>query len=122
MKRFALSTLAALAAVVASEQQAKAWFNFGVGSSTSANISWGGRHSGHFALRVKDARLAREHFRAAGVSIAETTLIPHCDRFFVNDPDFNRIELHLDATDRLPSGDGRVASILLRSIELEPTP
>src|SRR5438105_2222398 len=31
-------------AVAASEQQAKAWFNFGVGSSTSANISWGGRH------------------------------------------------------------------------------
>jgi hypothetical protein len=42
MKRFAFATLAALAAVVASEQQAKAWFNLGVGSSTNFNISWGG--------------------------------------------------------------------------------
>src|ERR1051326_3157070 len=42
MKRFALATLAALAAVVASEQQAKAWFNFGVGGGFNTNISWGG--------------------------------------------------------------------------------
>ncbi|HJZ59713.1 MAG TPA: VOC family protein [Gemmataceae bacterium] len=47
----------------------------------------------HFALRVPDARRAREHFRANGVEIQETGLIPHCDRFFVNDPDGNRIEL-----------------------------
>jgi hypothetical protein len=46
MKRFALAVLAALAAVVASEQQAKAWFNFGIGSSTNMNVSWGGHH-GH---------------------------------------------------------------------------
>ncbi|HEV3080750.1 MAG TPA: hypothetical protein VGY66_13260 [Gemmataceae bacterium] len=42
MKRFVFATLAALAAVVASEQQAKAWFNLGVGTSTNFNISWGG--------------------------------------------------------------------------------
>jgi hypothetical protein len=42
MKRFVFATLAALAAMVASEQQAKAWFNIGVGSSTQANLSWGG--------------------------------------------------------------------------------
>jgi catechol 2,3-dioxygenase-like lactoylglutathione lyase family enzyme len=47
----------------------------------------------HFALRVPDARLAREHFRAHGVEIQETGPIPHCDRFFVSDPDGNRIEL-----------------------------
>jgi hypothetical protein len=44
MKRFAFATLAALAAVVASEQQAKAWFNFGLGSSTNLSVSWGGHH------------------------------------------------------------------------------
>ncbi|HEV3384032.1 MAG TPA: VOC family protein [Gemmata sp.] len=47
----------------------------------------------HFALRVSDARQAREHFRSHGVEIQETGPIPHCDRFFVNDPDGNRIEL-----------------------------
>ena len=47
----------------------------------------------HFALKVLDARAAREHIRAHGVPIEETTLIPHCDRFFVRDPDGNRIEL-----------------------------
>jgi catechol 2,3-dioxygenase-like lactoylglutathione lyase family enzyme len=47
----------------------------------------------HFALRVPDARAAREYFRAHKVEIQETGPIPHCDRFFVHDPDGNRIEL-----------------------------
>jgi catechol 2,3-dioxygenase-like lactoylglutathione lyase family enzyme len=47
----------------------------------------------HFALRVPDAQAARAHFRAHGIDIQETGPIPHCDRFFVNDPDGNRIEL-----------------------------
>jgi catechol 2,3-dioxygenase-like lactoylglutathione lyase family enzyme len=47
----------------------------------------------HFALRVPDARAAREHFRANGVEVQETGPIPHCDRFFVHDPDGNRIEV-----------------------------
>jgi catechol 2,3-dioxygenase-like lactoylglutathione lyase family enzyme len=47
----------------------------------------------HFALRVPDAKAAREHFRSSGVEIQETGPIPHCDRFFVSDPDGNRIEL-----------------------------
>jgi catechol 2,3-dioxygenase-like lactoylglutathione lyase family enzyme len=47
----------------------------------------------HFALRVPDAKAARAHFRAHGIDIQETGPIPHCDRFFVNDPDGNRIEL-----------------------------
>jgi hypothetical protein len=42
MKRFAFATLAALAALVASEQQAKAWFNLGLGVSSNFNVSWGG--------------------------------------------------------------------------------
>jgi catechol 2,3-dioxygenase-like lactoylglutathione lyase family enzyme len=47
----------------------------------------------HFALRVPDAKAAREHFRASGVEVQETGPIPHCDRFFVHDPDGNRIEV-----------------------------
>jgi catechol 2,3-dioxygenase-like lactoylglutathione lyase family enzyme len=47
----------------------------------------------HFALRVKDVKAAREHFRSRGIAIAETTVIPGCDRFFVRDPDGNRIEI-----------------------------
>jgi catechol 2,3-dioxygenase-like lactoylglutathione lyase family enzyme len=47
----------------------------------------------HFALRVTDVKAAREHFRAHGVEIQETGPIPHCDRFFVSDPDGNRIEV-----------------------------
>ncbi len=47
----------------------------------------------HFALRVADAAAAREYFRGHGVPIQETTLIPGADRFFVADPDGNRIEI-----------------------------
>lgn len=47
----------------------------------------------HFCLRVVDAQSAREHFRRHGIPIQETTLIPGSDRFFVSDPDGNRIEL-----------------------------
>jgi len=33
------------------------------------------------------------HFRRLGVATQETTPIPHCDRFFVADPDANRVEV-----------------------------
>src|SRR5438874_13319822 len=41
----------------------------------------------HFALRVKDAQAARAYFREQGIAPQETTPIPHCDRFFIADPD-----------------------------------
>ena len=47
----------------------------------------------HFALRVTDVPAARAHFRGHGIDIQETTPIPKCDRFFVSDPDGNRIEI-----------------------------
>jgi catechol 2,3-dioxygenase-like lactoylglutathione lyase family enzyme len=47
----------------------------------------------HFALRVADAQQARAYFQSQGVAVQETTPIPHCDRFFVFDPDGNRIEI-----------------------------
>jgi catechol 2,3-dioxygenase-like lactoylglutathione lyase family enzyme len=47
----------------------------------------------HFALRVTDAGQARTYFREHGVPTYETTPIPGADRFFVSDPDSNRIEV-----------------------------
>ncbi len=47
----------------------------------------------HFALRVKDARAARAYFAGRQVATQETTPIPGADRFFIADPDGNRIEI-----------------------------
>jgi catechol 2,3-dioxygenase-like lactoylglutathione lyase family enzyme len=47
----------------------------------------------HFALRVADARRARTYLQGHGIAIQETTPIPYCDRFFIHDPDENRIEV-----------------------------
>jgi glyoxylase I family protein len=46
----------------------------------------------HFALRVADVAAARAYFRAKGLPTEETTPIPGADRFFIHDPDGNRIE------------------------------
>ncbi|HZY85823.1 MAG TPA: VOC family protein [Gemmataceae bacterium] len=47
----------------------------------------------HFALRVADCAAARAYFRSNGVATQETTPIPGADRFFIADPDGNRIEI-----------------------------
>ena len=47
----------------------------------------------HFALRVPDCNAARRYFKENGVPCSETTPIPGADRFFINDPDGNRIEI-----------------------------
>jgi catechol 2,3-dioxygenase-like lactoylglutathione lyase family enzyme len=47
----------------------------------------------HFALRVEDCAAARAYLRARGVAVQETTPIPGADRFFISDPDGNRIEV-----------------------------
>ena len=47
----------------------------------------------HFALRVVDAAAARAYFAGRGVPTLETTVIPGADRFFIQDPDGNRIEI-----------------------------
>src|ERR1700736_3424348 len=47
----------------------------------------------HFALRVADAAEARAYFRAHHLAYQETTPIPGADRFFIADPDGNRIEI-----------------------------
>jgi catechol 2,3-dioxygenase-like lactoylglutathione lyase family enzyme len=47
----------------------------------------------HFCLHVVDLAAARRHFAGQGVAIAETVKIAAAERFFVNDPDGNRIEI-----------------------------
>jgi glyoxylase I family protein len=47
----------------------------------------------HFALRVADCAAARAYFRERGVAADETVPIPGADRFFIHDPDGNRIEV-----------------------------
>lgn len=60
----------------------------------------------HFALHVADAKAAREHFAKHSVSIREGTPIPGCDRFFVNDPDGNLIEVMQWFRPYCPATDG----------------
>jgi catechol 2,3-dioxygenase-like lactoylglutathione lyase family enzyme len=47
----------------------------------------------HFALRVADAHAARLFFQERGITPEETTPIPGADRFFISDPDGNRLEV-----------------------------
>jgi catechol 2,3-dioxygenase-like lactoylglutathione lyase family enzyme len=47
----------------------------------------------HLALQVDDAQAARRHLHAKGIGIDEAVLIPGADRFFITDPDGNRIEI-----------------------------
>jgi glyoxylase I family protein len=61
----------------------------------------------HFALAVADPAAGREHFRRHGIATEETTPIPGADRFFVRDPDGNRIELIHWERPYNPAADGR---------------
>ncbi len=47
----------------------------------------------HFALRVTDAAAARTYFQEQHIDTEETTPIPGAERFFIADPDGNRIEI-----------------------------
>ena len=63
----------------------------------------------HFCLRVADAAAARAELRAKGLAIQETVRIAAADRFFVRDPDGNRIELLQWERPYAPDADGRYA-------------
>jgi glyoxylase I family protein len=47
----------------------------------------------HFCLHVTDAQAAREFVRSKGIRIDETVRVRAADRFFIRDPDGNRIEI-----------------------------
>jgi catechol 2,3-dioxygenase-like lactoylglutathione lyase family enzyme len=47
----------------------------------------------HIALQVDDAQAARVDLRAKGLELDEDIPIPGADRFFITDPDSNRLEI-----------------------------
>ena len=62
----------------------------------------------HFCLHTPDATAARAYFASLGVPIDETVKIVAADRFFVRDPDGNRIEvLHWERPYE-PEKDGKL--------------
>jgi catechol 2,3-dioxygenase-like lactoylglutathione lyase family enzyme len=64
----------------------------------------------HFALRVADVAAARTYFREHGLRPEETTPIPGADRFFIHDPDGNRIEIIQWLRPYDPAKDGAARS------------
>lgn len=62
----------------------------------------------HFCLHVADIAAAREHFRSLGIRLDETVKIAAADRFFVRDPDGNRIELLQWTRPYQPESDGKM--------------
>lgn len=63
----------------------------------------------HFCLHVEDIAAAREHVRSLGLRVDETVKIAAADRFFIRDPDGNRIELLQWERPYQPVSDGRMA-------------
>jgi catechol 2,3-dioxygenase-like lactoylglutathione lyase family enzyme len=61
----------------------------------------------HFCLHVTDLRAAREELRCRGLTIDETVKIAAADRFFVRDPDGNRIEILQWDRKYDPESDGK---------------
>jgi glyoxylase I family protein len=60
----------------------------------------------HFCMHVKDAAAARIYLHSQGIKTDETVRIPTADRFFIRDPDGNRIELLQWESPYLPERDG----------------
>jgi glyoxylase I family protein len=66
--------------------------------------------SRHFCLHVPDIHAARTHLANLGIAIDETVTIPGCERFFIRDPDGNRIEILHWSRPYDPLADGRYAA------------
>ena len=61
----------------------------------------------HFCLHVSDIAAARDHVIARGIPLDETVKIPGADRFFIRDPDGNRIEILQWESKYDPDRDGQ---------------
>ena len=64
----------------------------------------------HFGLKVKNAQAARDHFTEHGVAVEESVAIASADRFFVKDPDGNRIEIVQWKRPYYADRDGRMSA------------
>jgi lactoylglutathione lyase len=49
--------------------------------------------SRHVALHIKNVRAARAHLTAQGFTLIEQPFVKNADRFYINDPDGNSVEL-----------------------------
>lgn len=61
----------------------------------------------HPCFHVTDIAAAREHCSSHGLTIEETVIIPGGDRFFIRDPNGNRIEILKWQRPYDPERDGR---------------
>lgn len=61
----------------------------------------------HYCIHVPDIQEARRLMKEKGIAIEETVKIPAAQRFFVRDPDGNRIEIFQWEREYIPSEDGR---------------
>lgn len=64
----------------------------------------------HFCLHVADIVAAREHCQRLGVTVEPTVKFAAADRFFIRDPDGNRIELLQWHRPYEPASDGRFSA------------
>jgi glyoxylase I family protein len=62
----------------------------------------------HFCLHVSDIAAAREHYKALNIPMDETVKIAAADRFFLRDPDGNRVEILHWQRAYDPETDGRI--------------
>jgi len=60
----------------------------------------------HICLHVRDIAAARRHLEASGIATTDTVEIAAADRFFIADPDGNRIEILQWLRPYQPSQDG----------------
>ena len=60
----------------------------------------------HFCLHVRDCAAAREYMRSRNIPLDETVKIDAADRFFIRDPDGNRIEILQWERPNAPEIDG----------------
>jgi catechol 2,3-dioxygenase-like lactoylglutathione lyase family enzyme len=65
----------------------------------------------HFCLHVDDIASARAHMAKSGIPIQETVKISAADRFFIQDPDGNRIEILHWQRPYQPESDGKDSKI-----------
>jgi glyoxylase I family protein len=63
----------------------------------------------HFCLHVADILQARQHCQAQNIRMEETVPIAGADRFFIRDPDGNRIEILNWQHPYNPQKEGRLA-------------
>lgn len=64
----------------------------------------------HFCLRVTDIAAARSDLKAKGLTLDETVKFAAADRFFIRDPDGNRIEILQWQRPYDPESDGRFSA------------